>query len=43
MATILVIEDEATVLVLAESYLQEQGYKTLSASTAQEAMPYRRR
>ena len=38
MATILVVEDEVTVLVLAESYLQEQGHKTLSACNAQEAM-----
>ena len=38
MAVILVVEDEATVLALADSYLQEQGHKTLSASTADEAM-----
>ncbi len=38
MATILIVEDESQVLLLAESYLQEHGYRTLSASTLPEAM-----
>ena len=33
MATVLIVEDEAQVLMLAESYLQEHGHQTLSAST----------
>jgi DNA-binding NtrC family response regulator len=33
MATVLIVEDEAQVLVLAESYLQEHGHLTLSANT----------
>jgi DNA-binding NtrC family response regulator len=33
MATVLIVEDEAQVLMLAESYLQEHGHRTLSAST----------
>jgi DNA-binding NtrC family response regulator len=33
MATVLIVEDEAQVLMLAESYLQEHGHETLSAST----------
>jgi DNA-binding NtrC family response regulator len=37
MAVVLVVEDEAQVLVLAESYLQERGHKTLSASSITEA------
>ncbi len=32
MATVLIVEDEAQVLVLAESYLHEHGHQTLSAS-----------
>jgi DNA-binding NtrC family response regulator len=38
MALILIVEDEAQVLVLAESYLQEHGHQTLSASSAAEAL-----
>jgi DNA-binding NtrC family response regulator len=38
MAIVLIAEDETQVLVLAESYLQEQGHQTLSASTAAEAL-----
>jgi DNA-binding NtrC family response regulator len=38
MAVVLVVEDEEQVRVLAESYLQEQGHKTLSASTTNEAL-----
>jgi two-component system, response regulator PdtaR len=37
MATVLIVEDVAQVLVLAESILQEAGYETLSASTLAEA------
>jgi DNA-binding NtrC family response regulator len=33
MASVLIVEDEAQVLILAESYLQEHGHHTLSAST----------
>ncbi len=38
MAVILIVEDEAQVLLLAESYLQEQGHETLSAGGVAEAM-----
>ncbi len=38
MATILMVEDEDQVRVLAESYLRDQGHQTLSAATAEEAM-----
>jgi DNA-binding NtrC family response regulator len=34
---VLVVEDEAPILVLVESILQEAGYETLSASTLAEA------
>ena len=38
MAVILIVEDEAQVRVLSESFLQEQGHKTLSAATPNEAL-----
>jgi DNA-binding NtrC family response regulator len=38
MAVILIVEDEAQVRVLSESYLQEQGHQTLSAATPGEAL-----
>ena len=38
MATVLIVEDEDQVRVLAESYLREQGHHTVSAATAQEAL-----
>jgi DNA-binding NtrC family response regulator len=38
MALILIVEDEAQVRVLSESYLQEQGQKTLSAASPEEAL-----
>jgi DNA-binding NtrC family response regulator len=38
VAVILVVEDEAQVLVLAESYLREQGHQTFSASSVAEAL-----
>jgi CheY-like chemotaxis protein len=37
MATILLVEDEPPLLVLAESVLQEGGYETVSAATLAEA------
>ncbi len=37
MAVILIVEDEATLLVMADSYLQEHGHKTLSATSITEA------
>jgi DNA-binding NtrC family response regulator len=37
MAVILIVEDEAQVRVLSESFLQEQGHQTLSAATPDEA------
>lgn len=37
MATILVVEDEATILLLVESILQAAGYETLTASTLGQA------
>jgi DNA-binding NtrC family response regulator len=37
VAVVLVVEDEAQVLVFAESYLADQGHQTLSASTVAEA------
>jgi two-component system cell cycle sensor histidine kinase/response regulator CckA len=38
MAAILVVEDEAQVRVLAESYLREQGHQTFTAATIDEAV-----
>jgi DNA-binding NtrC family response regulator len=38
MALILIVEDEEQVRVLAESYLREQGHRTLTASTRDEAV-----
>jgi two-component system, response regulator PdtaR len=38
MAVILIVEDEAQVRVLSESFLQEQGHQTLSAATPDEAL-----
>ncbi len=37
MALLLIVEDEAAILVLAESILQDEGYETLTASTFAEA------
>jgi two-component system cell cycle sensor histidine kinase/response regulator CckA len=37
MAVVLIVEDEAQVLLLAESYLQEHGHETFSAGTLAEA------
>jgi CheY-like chemotaxis protein len=38
MAAVLVVEDEAQVLTLAQSYLEEHGHKTLSSSTVDGAL-----
>lgn len=38
MATVLILEDEDQVRVLAESYLREHGHQTVSAATAEEAL-----
>jgi CheY-like chemotaxis protein len=38
MAVVLIVEDEDQVRVLAESYLQEHGHQTRSASTVPEAL-----
>ncbi len=38
MAVIVVVEDEAQVRVLSESFLQDQGHQTLSAATPDEAL-----
>lgn len=38
MAAILIVEDEAQVRVLSESYLQNQGHETLSAANLDEAL-----
>ena len=37
MAVVLIVEDDSQVLALAESVLQEFGYKTISAATLAEA------
>jgi CheY-like chemotaxis protein len=38
VAVILIVEGDTQVRVLAESYLQEQGHRTLSAATVEEAL-----
>jgi DNA-binding NtrC family response regulator len=38
MATILIVEDENQVRVFAESYLRQQGHRTISAASADEAL-----
>jgi DNA-binding NtrC family response regulator len=38
MSVVLIVEDEAQVLVLAESYLQEHGHSTRSADTTDGAL-----
>ena len=38
MVSILIVEDEEQVRVLAESYLREQGHQTLSAATKDQAL-----
>jgi CheY-like chemotaxis protein len=38
MATVLIVEDEPEISSLLESFIEEQGHKTLSAATANEAL-----
>jgi CheY-like chemotaxis protein len=38
MATILIVEDEKQVCVFAASYLRQQGHRTFSAATTEEAL-----
>jgi len=38
LTTILIVEDEEQVRVLAESYLRDQGHQTLSAATTEQAL-----
>ena len=38
MATVLIVEDQAQVLVLAQSLLEEQGHRTLSAAIPDDAL-----
>ena len=37
VATVLIVEDEATILLLAESVIQHAGYETMTAGTLAEA------
>ena len=38
MATVLIVEDQEEILTLAQSFLEEQGHKTVLAATADEAL-----
>jgi CheY-like chemotaxis protein len=38
MATVLIVEDQAQILALAQSLLEEEGYKTLAAPSAEDAL-----
>ena len=38
MATVLIVEDQAQNLTLAQSLLQEEGYKTLTAPSTDDAL-----
>ena len=38
MATILIVEDEKQVRVFAESYLRQQGHRTITAASVEEAL-----
>ena len=38
MTTVLIVEDQEQILMLAQSFLEEQGHKTLSAATADGAL-----
>jgi CheY-like chemotaxis protein len=38
MATVLIVEDQEQILRLVQSFLEEQGHRTLSAATADEAL-----
>ena len=34
----MIVEDQEQILILAQSFLEEQGHKTFSAATADEAL-----
>ena len=38
MATVLIVEDQTQILTLAQSLLEEEGYKTLTARSADDAL-----
>jgi CheY-like chemotaxis protein len=38
VATVLIVEDQAEVLLLTQAFLEEQGHRTLSAATARDAL-----
>ena len=38
MATVLIVEDQTQILALAQLLLQEEGYKTLTAPSAEDAL-----
>ena len=38
MATVLIVEDQTQILALAQSLLEEEGYKTLTAHSADDAL-----
>jgi CheY-like chemotaxis protein len=38
MATVLIVEDQAQILALAQSLLEEEGYKTFTAASADDAL-----
>ena len=38
MTTVLIVEDQAQILALAQSLLEEEGYKTLIAPSAEDAL-----
>lgn len=38
MAIVLIVEDQAQILTLAQSLLEEEGYKTLTAPSAEDAL-----
>ena len=38
MATVLIVEDQTQILALAQSLLEEEGYKTLTARSADDAL-----
>jgi CheY-like chemotaxis protein len=39
MAVVLIVEDEEQVRVLAEAIIRELGHETLTAGTAEQALP----
>jgi CheY-like chemotaxis protein len=38
MATVLIVEDQTQILALARALLEEEGYKTLTAPSAEDAL-----